>query len=71
MLPDEISPQFQDVFVPTLLAYCGTFQYPWDLPKPLEDIISELWPFVFPPSLPYDAHLYGLGTDTQRLVSIL
>ncbi|KAL4062952.1 hypothetical protein V8B97DRAFT_2026598 [Scleroderma yunnanense] len=50
--------QVQEVFIPTLLAYCGTFQHPWDLPQPLGDIIAELWPFVFPPSLPYDAQLY-------------
>ncbi|KAL4079460.1 hypothetical protein J3A83DRAFT_4185477 [Scleroderma citrinum] len=58
MLPDEVSPWFQEVFIPTLLAYCGTFQHPWDLPQPFEDIIAELWPFVFPLSLPYDAQLH-------------
>ncbi|KAI5994309.1 hypothetical protein EDC04DRAFT_2613213 [Pisolithus marmoratus] len=43
MLPKEISIQFQDIFIPTLLAYCGTTSNPWNLPCPLKEIIAELW----------------------------
>lgn len=60
VLPVGISPHFQDVFIPTLLAYCGTIPNPWDLPRPLEDIIAELWLVVFPQTLPYNAQPSGL-----------
>ncbi|KAI5989673.1 hypothetical protein EDD15DRAFT_2198362 [Pisolithus albus] len=32
MLPEEISIQFQEVFIPTLLAYCGIIPNLWNLP---------------------------------------
>ncbi|KAI6031142.1 hypothetical protein BKA83DRAFT_4121896 [Pisolithus microcarpus] len=67
MLPEDISVRFQEVFIPTLLAYCGTTPNPWNLPCSLEDIIAELWCVVFPPTLPYNVQLYGPGTPTHRL----
>ncbi|KAI6099663.1 hypothetical protein F5141DRAFT_1066486 [Pisolithus sp. B1] len=42
MLPEDISVWFQEVFIPTLLAYCGTTPNLWNLPCLLEDIIAEL-----------------------------
>ncbi|KAI5985830.1 hypothetical protein EDD15DRAFT_2373720 [Pisolithus albus] len=45
-LPLEISPRFQDVFIPTLLAYCGTVPNPWLIL--LQETFSALWPVVFP-----------------------
>ncbi|KAI5997115.1 hypothetical protein EDD15DRAFT_2194781 [Pisolithus albus] len=61
-LPEEISPRFQDVFIPTLLAFCGTVPNPWNLPHPLQDIIADLWPVVFP-QIPYDEQQHGPGTS--------
>ena len=67
-LPEEISPRFQDFFIPTLLAYCGTVPNPWDLPQPLHVIIADLWPVVFPQT-PYQERSYGVGTPTYNIVS--
>ncbi|KAI6009293.1 hypothetical protein EDC04DRAFT_2610613 [Pisolithus marmoratus] len=61
MLPKEISLWFQDIFIPTLLAYCGMVPNPWNLPHPLQDIIADLWPVVFP-QIPYDEQQCGPGT---------
>ncbi|KAI6041788.1 hypothetical protein EDC04DRAFT_2601421 [Pisolithus marmoratus] len=61
MLPHEISPQFQDVFIPTLLAYCSTVPNPWLIP--LQDAFSALWPVMFP-QVPYDEQVYRTGTST-------
>ncbi|KAI6122149.1 hypothetical protein EDD16DRAFT_1705256 [Pisolithus croceorrhizus] len=67
MLPEDISVWFQEVFIPALLAYCGTTPNLWNLPCLLEDIIAELWCVVFPPMLPYNVELYGPGTPTHQL----
>ena len=69
-LPAEITPQFLEVFILTLLAYCGTVPNPWYLPRPLQDIIANLWPAVFP-QIPYNEQLYGSGTSVFRVASIL
>ncbi|KIM62607.1 hypothetical protein SCLCIDRAFT_24901 [Scleroderma citrinum Foug A] len=63
-LPQEISPHFQDVFIPTLLAYCSTIPNPWFLQ--LQDIIPDLWKVVFP-RVPYNEQLFGTGTITFRV----
>ena len=66
----EISPQFQDMFIPTLLAYCGMVPNPWDLQQPLHTIIANLWLVVFP-QIPYEEQSYGVGTPTHNIVSTL
>ncbi|KIM58989.1 hypothetical protein SCLCIDRAFT_27693 [Scleroderma citrinum Foug A] len=66
-LPAEITPQFLEVFIPTLLAYCGTVPNPWYLPHPLQDIITNLWPAVFP-QIPYNEQLYGSGTSAHQRI---
>ncbi|KIM70174.1 hypothetical protein SCLCIDRAFT_19106 [Scleroderma citrinum Foug A] len=66
-LPAEITPQFLEVFILTLLAYCGTVPNPWYLPHPLQDIIANLWPAVFP-QIPYNEQLYGSGTSARQRI---
>ncbi|KAL4071108.1 hypothetical protein V8B97DRAFT_1917682 [Scleroderma yunnanense] len=51
----------QDVFIPTLLAHCGTFLNPWN--PLLSNIIASSWQVIFV-SIPYDEQLYGSGTPT-------
>ncbi|KAL4069121.1 hypothetical protein J3A83DRAFT_4189014 [Scleroderma citrinum] len=52
---------FHDVFIPTLLAHCGTFLNPWN--PLLSNIIASSWQVIFV-SIPYDEQLYGSGTPT-------
>ncbi|KAL4067127.1 hypothetical protein V8B97DRAFT_1919142 [Scleroderma yunnanense] len=65
-LCEEILPQFQDIFIPTVLAYCSIALNPWDLQQPLHVIIANLWPVVFP-QIPYEEQLYGVGTPTHNI----
>jgi len=67
-LPGEISPRFQDTFIPMLLAYCSTIPNPWILPEPFEDLITEFWLVMFP-CIPYNKQLYGAGTLVCHVVS--
>ena len=69
-LPSEITGQFQDVFIPMLLAYYSIVPNSWKLPCPLQEIIVKLWPVVFP-HIVYDEQLYGSGTPVFMVVSVL